>query len=166
MMSESRWGARNASGQHGMTLIEILVAVVVLSVGLLGLAGLQLKGMKVNQGSTYRWQAAMLAEDMADRIRADKDGAKAGNYSIAAFGAAAPNAGGAATIAAVNEWLQRVAALPSGQAKIIATPNGTANEITIAVQWDDSRGNAAATPGTSATVTVLDSYVLNTELYD
>jgi len=41
--------------QRGMTLIEILVAIVVLSIGLLGLAGLQLKGMQVNQGSTFRW---------------------------------------------------------------------------------------------------------------
>src|SRR6266404_3862053 len=66
--------------QRGMTLIEILVAIVVLSVGLLGLAGLQLKGLQVNQGSIYRWQAAMLAEDIADRIRADRAGA--GTYTL------------------------------------------------------------------------------------
>ena len=46
--------------QRGVTLIEILVAIVVLSIGLLGLAGLQLKGLQVSQGSTYRSQAALL----------------------------------------------------------------------------------------------------------
>lgn len=75
----------NISGraaQRGMTLIEILVAIVVLSVGLLGMAGLQLKGMQVNQGSAYRWQAAMLAEDIADQMRADRANALASAYTV------------------------------------------------------------------------------------
>ena len=151
---------RGTRPQRGMTLIEILVAIVVLSIGLLGLAGLQLKGMQVNQGSVYRWQAAMLAEDIVDRMRADRVAALNGNYTFAAAtpaaGAAAPTSGGVATRAAINDWLARVAALPGGNVKIDAPAAGTtagSTVIGITVGWVDTRaeqgaGQATATPGT------------------
>src|ERR1700741_2683720 len=103
--------------QRGMTLIEILVAIVVLSIGLLGLAGLQLKGLQVNQGSVYRWQAAMLAEDIADRIRADRAGAL--NRAYAVSGGAPSSAATGGTLVAVKDWLARVQALPGGAAVIV-----------------------------------------------
>ena len=139
-----------------MTLIEILVAIVVLSIGLLGLAGLQLKGLQVNQGSIYRWQAAMLAEDMADRIRSDR--ANAANYAFAstpAAGASAPTSGSTGTQAVINDWLKRVAALPGGTAAIGA-PVG--NQVTITVGWNDTRARAGVNQATGQ-----DSFVLNTE---
>jgi len=145
--------------QRGMTLIEILVAIVVLSIGLLGLAGLQLKGMQVNQGSVYRWQAAMLAEDLADRMRADRASAIAGNYTIAATpaaGASAPTSAVGGTRAAINDWLARVAAMPGGNVAIAAPAAGAtagSTVIGITVGWVDTRaekavGQTSATPGT------------------
>jgi type IV pilus assembly protein PilV len=139
--------------QRGMTLIEILVAIVVLSVGLLGLAGLQLKGLQVNQGSIYRWQASMLAEDIADRIRADRAGAFANAY-VVTNGAPSGSATGT-TLTAINDWLSRVTALPGGTATIVAP---TGNQVTITVAWADTRAQAgvgltgaAATTGAQAT---------------
>jgi len=153
-----------------MTLIEILVAIVVLAIGLLGLAGLQLKGIQVNQGSTYRWQAAALAEDLADRIRADKVGAQAGYYNIT-NGTAVTTAGNAATAAALAEWLARVKSLPTGSADVAAYTGGAANQLTITVRWDDSRGVAGVTAGSVNTTTTTPAtspaaFVINTELYD
>lgn len=148
--------------QRGMTLIEILVAVVVLSIGLLGLAGLQLKGMQVNQGSIYRWQAAMLAQDIADRMRADRASASAGNYTLAAGGAAS-GSGSPATQASINQWLTQVAALPAGSAVITAPTGPASNQVTITVGWVDTRANAgvgatgasasSAAPGTLSMTT-------------
>lgn len=66
--------------QHGFTLIEILVAMVVLSLGLLGLAGLQAVSLSNNQTAYYRSIATQQAYDMADRIRANLAGAAVGNY--------------------------------------------------------------------------------------
>jgi type IV pilus assembly protein PilV len=139
--------------QRGMTLIEILVAVVVLSIGLLGLAGLQVKGLQVNQGSTFRWQAAMLAEDMADGIRADVLNATAYAGSYTAGGG--PSGGTAGTQAIIKGWLPRLATLPKGTATIATTPIAGGNQVTIAVAWEDARARravdqAATTAGPAA----------------
>jgi len=147
--------------QRGMTLIEILVAIVVLSIGLLGLAGLQLKGLQVNQGSTYRWQAAVLAEDIADRIRADKAGATAGSYAVTGGVTSSSATGG--TLATIQEWLARVATLPAGTASIAATPGGPANSMTITVTWVDSRAKAGVADSSAG---ATGSYVLTTQLWD
>jgi type IV pilus assembly protein PilV len=71
---------RHAPRQHGFSLIEVLVAVVVLSLGLLGLAGLQAVSLGNNQTAQYRSIATQQAYDMADRIRANLTGVGNGNY--------------------------------------------------------------------------------------
>jgi len=147
--------------QRGMTLIEILVAIVVLSIGLLGLAGLQLKGLQVNQGSTYRWQAAMLAEDIADRMRADKVNAAAGSYTV--INGVPSNSPTGGTLAAINEWLARVSMLPGGSAAITAPGGPAGNQLTITVTWLDTRGKAGAADTSAGTQGRFD---LSTELWD
>jgi type IV pilus assembly protein PilV len=54
-----------------MTLVEVLVTLVLISVGLLGVAALQLTTLKNNQESYVRSQAAMLAADILDRMRSN-----------------------------------------------------------------------------------------------
>jgi type IV pilus assembly protein PilV len=72
--------ARLGRLQGGFTLLEILVAIVVLSLGLLGLAGLQAVSLRNNQAAYYRGIASQQAYDMADRIRANLAGVRAGDY--------------------------------------------------------------------------------------
>jgi type IV pilus assembly protein PilV len=132
------------SSQRGMTLIEILVAIVVLSIGLVGLAGLQLKGLQVNQGSSLRSQAAILTEEVAELLRADRTSAMADAY---AFG------GGAATPpAALAEWWSRVQQLPGGNATIGNKVNGAAGSVSIliTVQWVDTRAKGGAGEASSS----------------
>jgi len=57
----------------GFSLIEVLVAVLVVSIGLLGVVGLQLVALKHNTNAMYRGQAADLAYDVIDRARANPD---------------------------------------------------------------------------------------------
>ena len=57
--------------QRGFSLIEILVAVVVLSIGLLGLAGLQTTSLRINQSAYMQTQAVSRAYDVIDQVRAD-----------------------------------------------------------------------------------------------
>lgn len=66
---------------RGFTLLEVLVAIVVLAVGLLGLAGLQMLSLNYNQTALQRSTAVLQAYDLADRIRANVVGARtASNY--------------------------------------------------------------------------------------
>lgn len=67
--------------QSGFTLLEILVAIVVLSLGLIGLAGLQAASLSNNQTAYYRGIATQQAYDIADRLRANLAGVGAPNYS-------------------------------------------------------------------------------------
>lgn len=67
--------------QTGFTLIEVLVAVLVLAIGLLGLAGLQTTGLHSNHSAYLRTQATLLAYDMADRMRANRTGYQNGFYN-------------------------------------------------------------------------------------
>lgn len=55
----------------GFTLVEILITVVVLSIGLLGLAGLQISGLRANMSSEARSKATLLANDIIERMRAN-----------------------------------------------------------------------------------------------
>jgi type IV pilus assembly protein PilV len=61
------------SRQSGTSLFEVLIAIVVLSIGLLGLAGAQATGLMNNQGAYHTSQATVLAYDMADRMRANTE---------------------------------------------------------------------------------------------
>ncbi|MES1999426.1 MAG: type IV pilus modification protein PilV [Pseudomonadota bacterium] len=60
--------------ENGFTLLEVLVAIVVLSLGLLGLAGLQAASLRNNQVAYYRSIATQQAQDIADRMRANMAG--------------------------------------------------------------------------------------------
>ena len=62
------------SGQHGFAMIEVLISVVILSVGLLGLAGLQVVGMKGTQHAGMKMQATLLTQSLLEKIRANPNG--------------------------------------------------------------------------------------------
>src|SRR5690606_35627926 len=56
---------------RGFTLLEVLIALLIFSLGLLGLAGLMVVSVKTNQSAYLRTQASFLAQSMADRMRAN-----------------------------------------------------------------------------------------------
>lgn len=68
------------SNQQGTTLIEVLVALLIVSTVMLGVALFSVSGLSDNQGAYYRSQASMLAYDIADRIRANSE--ELDNYEI------------------------------------------------------------------------------------
>ena len=76
--------------ESGFSLIEVLVALLVLSIGLLGLAMLQIQGLRFTTDSYQRTQATLLAYDLMDRMRANKVGADAGAYCLTTAAPADP----------------------------------------------------------------------------
>ncbi|MFP4272945.1 MAG: type IV pilus modification protein PilV, partial [Halothiobacillaceae bacterium] len=66
--------------QHGVTLIEVLIALLILSIGLLGIAALHSVGIAQNHSSWLRSQVTHHGYDIADRMRANRAAALAGDY--------------------------------------------------------------------------------------
>jgi len=136
---------------RGMTLIEVLVSLVVVSVGLLGIAALQLTTLKGNQEAYARSQASVLAAEILDRIRANQSGFNAGEYTVAMNGT-----GTAGTTAGddLDTWQQLIdTQLPGGAATAagaIARTAGT-NIVTITIQWSE-RADAATNRTLATTV--------------
>ena len=71
----------NTKKQHGVGMIEVLVASLIMSIGFLGLASLQITGLRFNMGANYRTHAAGLVDDMVDRINANAGAKLAGSYN-------------------------------------------------------------------------------------
>jgi type IV pilus assembly protein PilV len=125
-----------------MTLIEVLISVLVMSVGVLGLATLQAASINYNAAANQRSHATVLAYDMADRMRANRQAALADAYTIAfqdpAPACAAPSLAGNVATQDISTWRSSIACrLPTSTGRI--TRNG--NEFTLTVRWDDSHGN-------------------------
>jgi type IV pilus assembly protein PilV len=129
--------------QTGFTLVETLVALVVLSVGLLGVAGLQLFGLRGNMSAASRTQATYFADDIIDRMRANYVVARGPadathlQYQVA-MGATSSSAADPIALADVTAWLAELQALPSGQGSISVDP--VTNIATVTIQWVDTRG--------------------------
>ncbi|QEQ98468.1 type IV pilus modification protein PilV [Neptunomonas concharum] len=125
--------------QQGATLIEILITVLVMSVGLVGMATLQFDAVKLNNDALLRTKAVNLANDMADRIRANPDAAEGGDYDFT-LGATAPTSPADTAEQDQSDWLAALAnELPSGQGSIAVSTVGNISEVNIQVCWDEDR---------------------------
>ncbi len=142
--------------QSGFTLIESLVAMVILAVGMLGIAGLYIEGLRSGQSSVSRTTAVALAADMADRIRANPTVPL--SYAGVGPGAAAGCVNGAAPctpaqVAAEDWfwWLQDVQGrLPQGAAAVIFQNPAIvapAVQYDITIVWPET-GQPALQPST------------------
>jgi type IV pilus assembly protein PilV len=67
--------------EQGLTMFEILITIVVVSIGLLGLAGLQFTGLRAANSAQQHSQAILLAQDIKERIRANPGAALSPNFA-------------------------------------------------------------------------------------
>jgi type IV pilus assembly protein PilV len=121
---------------------------------------MQIAGLRANQSAASRTQASYLADDIADRMRANFTAARNGEYNVALGGT---KSGTTPAQLDVQAWVAELATLPSGKGSVNVAA-GT-NVATINVQWVDSRGGDTSectgtnldscTPITFTTVTQL-----------
>lgn len=129
---------------RGFSLVESLVALVVLSVGLLGIAALYVSALRFGRTALLRSDAVTLAGDMADRIRANASGgasyalaAGAANTAVAACAAAGCTAAQMATTDKA-QWTALLArALPAGAGTVAVDTTTTPTSYTITVLWTE-----------------------------
>ncbi len=122
-------------GIAGFTMIELLVALFVVAVGVLGLAGMRTASMQSVYGSYGRTQAVGLAYEIFDRMRANRDAALNGSYDIA-LSDSKPSCSNVATCD-LNDWLTSLEnRLPAGDGSVSVDSNGV---VTVQTQWDPSR---------------------------
>lgn len=139
----ARPARRPANKAPGFSLIEVMVAIVVLGIGLLGLAALQVFSTQTNQSANFRTQATALAYDMLDRMRANRAAVVRGAY-YTGFGAPAGNcaanpSGESVADSDKRQWKCAIEAqLPGGKGEV-RMPGGT---VVVAIKWKDSRWSA------------------------
>lgn len=133
------------SRQHGISLIEVMVSVLVLGVALLGIAAMQATALRNGQSSLERSQMVAYSYSILDAMRANRDAALAGAYNLAAMQCEIPDGGSLAE----NDLRDWITAMKRGMSADPATDETTCGEIncaagvcTVTVQWDDTRGSA------------------------
>jgi type IV pilus assembly protein PilV len=121
----------------GFTLVEVLIALVVLSIGMLGIAALYLESLRASRSALVRTEAVTLASDIADRIRANRNPLNA--YDCGGT-CDAGEGGNAIAIADINGWRAAVAAeLPGGTTSItfVAAAANATSIYTVTVGWTE-----------------------------
>lgn len=157
-----------ARRQRGFSLLEVLIAVLILSFGLLGVAALQVRTLQGTQSSNYRSNAAVLTHEIIDAIRANRS--RAIGYRID-LGSDIPSGADTADIDLAN-WRRRIAQqLPEGQSSIevesTATPvppnpSGAPQpaslsvRVIVTIQWQDARWLATDTGGQTTVITTTE----------
>lgn len=121
----------------GFTLIEVLVALVILSIGLLAVAGMQTNSLRSNNNALIRSKAVQGCNDILDRMRANRSAALADDYDIALTVVPTGPTYVGMVLTDLVEWKASLASnLPSGDGAVAV--NGSV--ATVTVQWGDSLG--------------------------
>lgn len=168
-------GTGRATRMRGFSMIELLIALLVLSIGLLGMAALLTMSMRHTQSANYRTQAVNLAYEITDAIRANLVNTQryhSTTYSdpATACTAASRPAGTYPSATALHtldlqRWYRDLCyQLPAGRGRVVVTPSaailggsgGTFRTYTVSVDvcWSDDRAAAAANDCDNATIGV------------
>ena len=140
---------KSTQSQKGFTLLEAMVAMVIFSVGLLGLGALQMAGVTNTQSSLYQSIATQLTYDMADRIRSNPVGAKGNYYDAIPTGIPGNNPSCSPPSTSCSpqqvaerdnyQWADNLRnMLPGGIGSVL----GNGKVFTITVMWDGNRNGA------------------------
>jgi type IV pilus assembly protein PilV len=122
----------------GYSLLEVLIALIILAIGLLGLAGMQLHGLRDNHSAFLRSQATYLAAEIIDRMQANREAALAGEYDIESQ--EEPTGSGKA-LTDLEEWRANLERLPDGDGSVEVV-GGIAR---VTVSWRDASSKGELT---------------------
>jgi type IV pilus assembly protein PilV len=140
---------KSLDSHRGFSLLEILVAMIIIAIGVLGVAGIQATALKFTKGSEARMNAVQLTYDLLDRMRANRTGATGSEYSaLNAFTTTTCSTVAIVPSSRVSDtdidyWRNALACnLPSGVGRAVVTAGASSTDpvsIEVTVQWDESR---------------------------
>lgn len=139
---------RLACVQQGFTMLEVLITILIVSFGLLALAGLFLNGLRMNNSSFLRSVATQQAYDLSDRMRANVSGVSAGNYNAISFPGSAQACADCDTVSCTASNLAAYDACSWNNDNISLLPMGrgtvtrSGNVFSITLSWDDNRSGS------------------------
>lgn len=136
--------------QSGVTLLEVMIAVFISAIGVLGAAALQLNALKYTNSAVYTSQASFIAYDILDRIRASADPDSVDDYKLDST--ESPPSGSSLQATDLTDFSTNVQSLPSGVGSI----DVTGSTVTVNISWSESKaaGEADATGTFSITTDV------------
>ena len=124
--------------QRGVGLIEVMIAVLILAIGMLGLAALQAVTLKNTGSSASRTQATIQIYSMMDIIRADR--AQLGTYNTHVFA----DGTGSGAPGTMMGWLDGLKTTVSPDAKGRVVCNANNMTCSVGVQWSDARATGGS----------------------
>ena len=139
-MSPSRPSRNTLHHQRGASLLEVLIAVLILAIGMLGVAAMQSMSLRNSLSALERSQATVQTYAIMDAMRANIADARNDQYNLALAAApcAAPAAGGTLATRDLNNWINSLQATLSPSA--CGAVACAANVCEITIRWNDERG--------------------------
>ncbi len=131
------------SAQRGAGLIEVMIAVLLVSLGLIGVVRMQLGSMRNAESAYMQSQASLLAYTMLDALRADRPAAIEGAYDMDKTCTVTPAAGGLAG-EVQRHWLQTLKTVLGDTEQSCGEIQCSASLCRVRIYWDDSRATNGA----------------------
>ncbi|MYZ51801.1 type IV pilus modification protein PilV [Malikia spinosa] len=134
---------RHSYPARGSSLLEVLVTIVIMTIGLLGLAKLQVSNLHNNQSTLHRAEATFLANDILDSMRVlnNINHDQSAAYVVAPGGSSAAAGPSGVAIEDVSAWKDRIAqALPDGDGHVEF--DADSRTASIWIEWNDRRSGA------------------------
>lgn len=146
--------------QHGIGMIEVLIAVLVVSIGFLGMAALQAKALSTNNSAMARSMATIASYSILDAMRADIVNAGTGAYNGTVTANSCAAAGTTLASSQLDAWCNQLGAALGAVASTTGAVNclaasPTSVDCTVTIQFDDSRAGKAGTTGGTGIQTVV-----------
>lgn len=144
----------------GFSLLEVLISIVVVAIGLLGVAGLQIAAIKLADTAQMRTSGAALVSNITERMRSNSS--KVSSYALS-YGVI-PAAGGTQAQQDLAQWRTAIAVLPNGDASISVAPDPACpalpitsgyracSLVTVNVRWSETRHSRSSAAGQAAPV--------------
>lgn len=142
---------------RGTSLLEIMISLAVMSVGLLGIGALQVAGLKSNRDAFFYSQAALLANDLAERVRANPTAAATYAMTMTSAHSATENCETNRCSADemahfdLNQWTSALSSQLGAAAGAVIFTAGTPSQLQVTLRWKGmNEGSCSASGGTGS----------------